>query len=93
MLMTEAFVLGLLATSAGCFFGAAVGVGLDAAQIPLPSPALRSILLSNTLHLSVKASQLVGTISIFSAVTMLAALSPAARAARLQPVTAIHHVG
>jgi ABC-type lipoprotein release transport system permease subunit len=52
---------------------------------------MRSVLMSDTLHLVVESSQLISAILTFTIITMLAALIPATRAANMQPVTAIHH--
>lgn len=91
MMLTEAFLLGLFATSVGAALGGVVAWLLDAAALELPSEAVRAFLLNDTLHLVLEPAQPVLAIGLFTAVTMAAALWPAIRAARLQPVTAIHH--
>lgn len=92
MFMLEAVLLGLGATVTGAFFGAVFSVGIDAAEIRVPIDALRAILLSDTVNMRVDANSVAGSIFILTLFTVLSALWPAIRAARLQPVTAIHKV-
>ena len=54
---------------------------------------MRSVLMSETLHLSVNPSQVIGGIIAMTLVTVAASLLPALRAARMQPITAIHQTG
>ncbi|HWV39751.1 MAG TPA: FtsX-like permease family protein [Vulgatibacter sp.] len=93
LFVTEAILLGLFATGVGSLLGGALASALDAAAIPIPWDAARVIMLSDTLHLAVDAGQLVRAILLFTFVTGVAALWPAARAARMRPVNAIQHVG
>ena len=91
MIMTEAFLLGLFASSAGSLLGAGIASGLDQIGVPVPEGAMRNVLMSDTLHLVVESSQVTSAILTFTVITMVAALLPATRAARMQPVTAIQH--
>lgn len=93
MFLLEALILGVFATLTGGLLGAAVAMGLDAARIEIPVEAVRAILMSDVLHLVFRPRQLAGAVIAFSVVAALAALWPAFRASRMQPVTAIHHVG
>lgn len=93
MFTAEAFLLGLMATTAGALVGALVSEGLDAARLRMPVDAMRAILMSDVLHLVVVPSRVIGAVVVFTLVCVLAALWPAAKAARMRPVTAIHHVG
>jgi putative ABC transport system permease protein len=88
--LLEAALLGAGATTLGVCLGAMLAVVLNALSVSLNVDALRAILMSDTLHLSVQPSQMLGAIIVFTLVTALAALWPAIRAARLVPVTAIH---
>ncbi|TNF37326.1 MAG: ABC transporter permease [Deltaproteobacteria bacterium] len=90
MFVTEALLLGLFASLLGAALGALLANGIDAAQIQ-PPPMVSALLMSDTLHLSVDGGQIVRAVVVFTLVTGLAAVSPAIRAARLEPVTAIHH--
>jgi ABC-type lipoprotein release transport system permease subunit len=92
MFMTEAILLGLLATAAGGLIGAMIALAVDAAAIKIPVDAVKAILMSDTLNLSVRLVQVLAAMAAFTLVTMLAALVPALRASRLQPVTAIQSV-
>lgn len=89
LFLSEALLLGLAATAVGAVTGALISAAADAARIPLPSDALRAILISQTLHLSTGPRQVVIAILVFTVVTGLAAIWPATRAARMRPVTAM----
>ena len=91
MIMTEAFLLGLSASTAGSLLGAGIASSLDSMGVPIPEGAMRNVLMSDTLHLVVESSQIVSAVITFTVITMVAALLPATRAARMQPVTAIQH--
>lgn len=93
LFVTEALILGLVASAFGGGLGAFVSWGLNAAGLELPSEAARTVLMSDTLHLSVKGGQILRAIVTFTAVTGIASLVPASRAARMRPVSAIQHVG
>ena len=92
MFVLEAFLLGLFATSVGAGVGAAAAVALDAARLPIPVEAVQVFLMSDTLRLSVQPMQLISAIVVFTFITVLSALWPAIKAARMQPVTAIQHI-
>jgi len=93
MFLLEAFVLGVVATSIGTSLGALVANLVNAAHIRVGLAAMRAILMTDVLHLSVRTSQVVGPVIAFTLVAMAAALWPALRAARMRPITAIHHIG
>lgn len=88
MFLAEAGILGAAAGGAGVLAGAGLGLGVNALRVPLKE-AVRLILISDTLRFSLTGGALVGALFLFTVVTALAALWPALRAARLQPVTAI----
>lgn len=92
MFMTEALLLGLVATIIGAALGAVSAIALDSAHIAVPFQAVQYVLMSDTLHLSVHPWQLVGVVISFTLITGLSALWPAVRACLLQPVTAIQRV-
>ena len=93
LFMVEAALLGLISTSIGGLFGALLAYGLDQAQITVSIEAVKMLLMSDTLHLSVQAPQVVFASASFTAVSCLATLWPAARAASMQPVKAIGSIG
>lgn len=92
MVLLEAFILGLAASSLGALTGMLLSLTLNAAEVTIPIAAVRFILLSDTLKLSVAPWQILQAVAFFTAVTALAALLPAVRAARMQPVTAIQQI-
>jgi putative ABC transport system permease protein len=91
LFLLEALFLGLFATTAGALFGAAVAIGVDSARVPVPSEAVRAILLSNELNLVIDPGTLVTAIVLLTLFTGISALWPAVRAALLQPVKALQH--
>jgi ABC-type lipoprotein release transport system permease subunit len=92
MILLEALLLGLIATSTGALIGAASAIAIDAAQITVPSDALRDILLTDIITLRVRIGDVAASVVSLTLFTVLASAWPAARAARLQPVTAMHEV-
>lgn len=92
MVMLEAILLGVFATTTGATVGAIVAVVVDAAQIDVPVDAMKVILLSDTLTLSVRPLAIVAAVAVLSLFTALASLWPALRAAALRPITAIQTV-
>jgi ABC-type antimicrobial peptide transport system permease subunit len=90
MIMLEALVLALFATSVGAMVGAGTASAIDLFEIALPKGAVQTVLMSDTLHLDISLRQILNSVLSFSFVTVLAALWPAIRAARLEPVKAIH---
>ena len=93
MSITEGFLLGLVATTAGSLTGAGLAWIAELVQLPIPEGAMRSVLMSETLHLSVHPPQVIGGIIAMTLVTVAASLLPALRAASMQPITAIHQTG
>lgn len=92
MFLLEALILGLVATSIGGVLGTVLAQGLDAARINVPQEAMQTVLLSDTLHLVAEPRAVITAILAFTAMAGLAAVWPAFRASRLQPVTAIQHI-
>jgi putative ABC transport system permease protein len=91
MIVLEAMLLGLFATTMGALTGSAIAVAVNAGHVAVPIDAMKAILLSETLRLSIKPGTLVLAVVFLSLFTALAALWPAIVAARLRPVTAIAH--
>jgi putative ABC transport system permease protein len=91
LFLLESVLLGLGATAAGAGFGAAIALSVDAAHFPVPSEAVRAILLSNEINLVVNPRTLITAILALTVFTGLSALWPAVRASRLQPVKALQH--
>jgi putative ABC transport system permease protein len=91
MFLLEAVMLGLSATTIGALLGAATAIAIDAARFEVPVDAMKMILLSETVRMSVSASSLVSAVAFLTTCTALSALWPALRASLLRPVTAIGH--
>lgn len=92
MFLLEAALLGLAATLLGALLGAGVSLWITAADVPLPKGPLRDFLMSETVKLYISWPALIWGVVVITLVTVAASLLPAVRAARLQPVTAIHHI-
>jgi ABC-type lipoprotein release transport system permease subunit len=90
MIMLEAAFLGFIATLVGVTISAVVSLSLDAAEIEIPTQAVQGILMSKHFHFVVEMPQLLFTILGFTALCTLASIWPAARAARMRPISAIH---
>lgn len=91
MFVIESLLLGLFATGFGALFGLLLANLVDAAQLTIPSEAMRMILMSDVLHLVVSPAQLIRAVVTLTLVTVVASMLPAIKAALLRPVTAIHH--
>jgi putative ABC transport system permease protein len=87
--------MGLL-SSLGCALGAlaavAVAAGLNAAHLKVPA-AVELFLSQEFLHFDLQPGAALGAVVVLSLVTVVASIWPAVRAARLRPVTAMHHIG
>ncbi len=92
MFLLESLALGFIGTVTGALVAVAIAAGVNAAHIPVPL-SVQLFLMSNELTLLVEPRSLVGSVFVITAVTGLAALFPALRAARLRPVTAMAHFG
>jgi len=91
MFLLEAATLGLFATTVGALVGAGLALGLDAAHIRIPIDAMKAILLSDVLRLTVVPLSLVKAVVALTFFTTLSALWPSLRAASLRPVVALSH--
>lgn len=92
LFMSEAIILSFLSTGLGAALGALIAIGVDAAQIQVSVEAVQAVLMTDTINLVVEPSSLVAAVLGFTTLTALAALWPSLRAARLQPVEAMHTV-
>jgi ABC-type lipoprotein release transport system permease subunit len=92
LFLLEAALLGASGTIAGALAGAGIAGLLNVAGIPMPE-TVQTILMQRHLTLSVSFGTAAASAAVIAAVTTFAALYPAWYAARLPPVTAMHHVG
>jgi len=92
MFLFESFQMGLLGTVTGALVGTAIAASVNAAHIRVPL-SVQLFLMSDQLHLAIDVSALAKSVVMITAITTLAALYPAYRAARLPPVSAMSHFG
>ena len=92
MFLIEALLLGLVAATLGALLGALAAFSLDRADLRIPIEAMRAILMSDTLTLSVRPYHVALAAFALTALVGLSALWPAARASRIPPITAIQTV-
>ncbi|GEJ55760.1 ABC transporter permease [Anaeromyxobacter diazotrophicus] len=92
LFLLEAALLGLCGTVAGAVAGVALCAAVDAAHLAVPE-SVQMFLMQQHLTLAVQAKAVLEDVLFVAAVTTLAALLPAFHAARLRPVTAMHHIG
>jgi ABC-type lipoprotein release transport system permease subunit len=92
LFLLETGLLGLAGAGAGALLAAAIGAGLNAARIALPESA-QVFLAQERLHFLLEPGAILRVVLVLAALTVLASIFPARRAARLRPVTAMHHVG
>lgn len=92
MVLLEVFTLAVLATAVGVVVGAAVAAGLNWAQLPV-SEGFQVFLLSDTLRLVLEPGGVLAALVWIPLLITFFSVFPALRAARMRPITAIHHVG
>jgi ABC-type lipoprotein release transport system permease subunit len=92
LFLLESFLLGLGATAGGALAGALLAAAVNAARIGVPE-SIQFFLMQRQLTLLVAPAALAEAVLLITAVTTAASFFPSLRAARLQPVTAMHHIG
>jgi ABC-type lipoprotein release transport system permease subunit len=92
MFLLETLILSVVAAGLGVGLGAGTTWGLNALEIPV-SRGFQIFLMSDTLKMVVAPDSLVMALVAIPLLTTVGAFMPAYRAARMRPVTAIHHVG
>jgi putative ABC transport system permease protein len=92
LFVLETGLLGLAGASGGALAAALVAWGLNLAGIGV-AESMQFFLMQETLHFLLQPGQIAWYVLVFTGVTVLASLPPALRAARLLPVTAMHHIG
>ena len=92
LFVLEMGLLGFLGCALGAAGASLVAAGLNAAHLKVP-PAVELFLSQEFLHFDLQAGAALGAVAVLSLVTVVASIWPAIRAARLRPVTAMHHIG
>ncbi|MCP3097602.1 FtsX-like permease family protein [Myxococcus sp. K15C18031901] len=92
MFLFEAMTLGALGTLAGATVGLGVCLGVNAANVTMPD-VVAVFIMSDKLNLAVNAGSVIGAMVFITGCTTLISLIPSFLAARLKPVTAMHHIG
>ena len=92
LILLETGLLGVAGTVSGALLASGFAAGLNAIGIALPEAA-QIFLAQERLHFLLDPGAIATNVAFLAAVTIAASLLPARRAARLKPVTAMHHVG
>jgi len=92
LFLLEAALLGLAGTVSGAAVASLVAWAVNAAHLAVPE-AVQMFLMQRYLRLAVTGGAVVQAVVWLTVITTLFALYPAFRAARLRPVTAMHHIG
>jgi putative ABC transport system permease protein len=92
MFLTEAFTLSAASAVLGAALGLLVCAAVNAAHLHAPLE-VQLFLMREEVHFALRPSVLLGSICLISGCTTAISLIPSFLAARLQPVTAMHHVG
>ena len=92
LFLLEAFGLGAIASAVGAVIGAITIASLNAAEIPIGMQAFQMVMMSDHLILELRVSDLLSAVASITAITTIAALYPAWRAARMRPVKALGYL-
>ncbi len=92
LFLLEAFLLGAAGTALGALAGSGLGALVNAARLGVPE-SVQMFLLQQHLSLRLEPTSVALAVTALTVLTTLAAVLPARRAARLKPVTAMHHIG
>jgi putative ABC transport system permease protein len=92
LILLETALLGVAGTVAGAAAACLLGAGVNAIGIRLPEAA-QVFLAQERLHFLLDPRAILSDVAFLAAITIAASLLPARRAARLAPVTAMHHIG
>jgi len=92
LFVLETGLLGLAGATGGALGGALLAGLLNLVGISV-AESMQFFLMQEKLHFLLEPGWIAWDVLLFTAVTVGAALPPAFRAARLRPVTAMHHIG
>ena len=89
MFVTEGALLALISSTSGAILGVLAAYGLNAAHLKMIK-GFQMVLMSETVTLLVNVPTVLLSLLVIAGVTTLGSILPAWRAARLQPVEAMH---
>jgi ABC-type lipoprotein release transport system permease subunit len=92
MFLTEALMLSLAATLAGAAFASALCLLINAQQLRAPE-VVQVMLLTEHWFLKVEPGSVTFAVTLITLCAMVVSLVPSYLAARMKPVTAMHHIG
>jgi ABC-type lipoprotein release transport system permease subunit len=92
LFVLESLLLGLGGCAVGALGAMALAAGLNAAAIHVPE-AVQLFLSQEHLTFQLRVGAAAQDVLLLTLVTVAASLAPALRAARLKPITAMHHIG
>jgi putative ABC transport system permease protein len=92
LFLIEAALLGVAGATTGALVGSGVAALINAAHVSVPE-SVQMFLMQQHLTVSLRIGSVVVYAALIAAITTLASLYPAFYAARLRPITAIHHIG
>lgn len=92
LFVLETLLLGVLGTVGGALIASGLAALVNAAAFSLPE-AVQVFLSQEKLHFLLQPATIAGDVIMLALVTVLASLFPARRAARLKPISAMHHIG
>ncbi|HEY8208997.1 MAG TPA: FtsX-like permease family protein [Myxococcaceae bacterium] len=92
MFVTEAALLSVAGVTVGTAVALLFQAGLNALHIHVPL-AVQFVLMRDTLSFTPEPASILTGVLIIVGVTLVISLFPSLRAARLKPVTAMHHIG
>ena len=92
MFMIEALLLGLGGTLLGAALGGGIAAFINSRQLEVPK-GMQLFLMSDRLQLAVHPGSVIAAIVGITVVSVVAAIYPSIRAARLRPVAAMSHFG
>lgn len=92
MFVTEGFLLGLTGTTLGSVVGVLLSLAIDSAHFKLPKGA-QIVLMNDNLAITPSAMWLFVGVGFITTTITLISILPSLRAARMEPISAMSHVG
>ncbi len=92
MFLIEGFTLGVMGTLTGVLAGLGICIGVNAASVSVPL-AVQMFVMNDTLKLVASPGGVLFAVLLISGSTTFISLFPSFLAARMKPITAMHHIG